>query len=121
MTSIAHQVTYRDFETSPALNAIIEKRLDKLQRYSSDIKSSRVVLESPHNHKHKGKQFKATIELDVKGETIALSHEDSSIHVAVRDMFSAAERKLKSHSEQLHRHLDKHARQKVIEEKALTG
>jgi ribosomal subunit interface protein len=98
---MANQVTYRDLDTSQALNAIIEKRLQKLERYSSDIQHSRVVLESPHNHKHKGKQYRATVEIDIKGSPITVSQNDASIHVAVRDAFNVAERKLKSHSDQL--------------------
>ena len=99
--TMANQVTYRDLDTSQALNAIIEKRLQKLERYSGNIQHSRVVLESPHNHKHKGKQYRATVEIDIKGSPITVSQNDSSIHVAVRDAFNVAERKLKSHSEQL--------------------
>ncbi|MGH1486506.1 MAG: HPF/RaiA family ribosome-associated protein [Cellvibrionaceae bacterium] len=99
--TMANQVTYRDLDTSQALNAIIEKRLQKLERYSSDIQHSRVVLESPHNHKHKGKQYRATVEIDIKGSPITVSQNDPSIHVAVRDAFNVAERKLKSHSDQL--------------------
>jgi ribosomal subunit interface protein len=98
---MANQVTYRDMDPSQALNAIINKRLQKLERYSSDIQHSRVVLESPHNHKHKGKQFRATVEIEVKGSPITVSQNDPSIHVAVRDAFNIAERKLKSHAEQL--------------------
>ncbi len=99
--TMANQVTYRDMDPSQALNAIINKRLQKLERYSSDIQHSRVVLESPHNHKHKGKQFRATVEIEVKGSPITVSQNDPSIHVAVRDAFNIAERKLKSHAEQL--------------------
>ena len=100
--SMANQVTYRDMDPSQALNAIIEKRLQKLERYSGSIQASRVVLETPHNHKHKGKHFRATVELEVKGSPITVSQDDPSIHVAVRDAFNIAERKLKSHAEQLY-------------------
>lgn len=99
--TIASSVTYRDLDTSEALNAIIGKRLQKLERYCSDIQHSRVVLDSPHNHKHKGKEFRATVEIDIKGSPITISQNDPSIHVAVRDAFDVAERKLKSHTEQL--------------------
>jgi ribosomal subunit interface protein len=98
---MANQVTYRDLDASEALNDIIHKRLQKLERYCSDIQRSRVVLESPHNHKHKGKHFRATVEIEVKGSPITVSQNDTSIHIAVRDAFNVAERKLKSHSEQL--------------------
>lgn len=99
--TMASNVTYRDLDTSEALNAIISKRLHKLERYCNDIQHSRVVLDSPHNHKHKGKEFRATVEIDLKGSPITVSQNDPSIHVAVRDAFDVAERKLKSHSQQL--------------------
>lgn len=109
--TMANQVTYRDMDPSQALNAIIDKRLQKLARYSSDIQHSRVVIESPHNHKHKGKEFRATVEIEVKGSPITVSQDDASIHIAVRDAFNVAERKLKSHAEQLHsRRSDQHSR-----------
>jgi ribosomal subunit interface protein len=98
---MANQVTYRDLDASEALNDTINKRIQKLERYCSDIQRSRVVLESPHNHKHKGKHFRATVEIEVKGNPITVSQNDTSIHIAVRDAFNVAERKLKSHSEQL--------------------
>ncbi len=91
----AVDVVYRDLDSSAALNEIILKKLEKLNRYSDQIVHSRVVLDVPHNHKHKGKQFRASIELDVKGRPIAITHDDESIHVAVRDAFSSAERKIK--------------------------
>ena len=75
--------------------------LQKLERYYSNIQRSRVVLESPHNHKHKGKHYRATLEIEVKGSLITVSQHDTSIHVAVRDAFDIAERKLKSYREQL--------------------
>ncbi|MFT7388273.1 MAG: ribosomal subunit interface protein [Candidatus Endobugula sp.] len=99
--TMASNVTYRDLDASAALNSIINKRLQKLRRFSSDIQHSRVVLESPHNHKHKGKEFRATVELDIKGSPITVSQNDMSIHVAVRDAFDVAERKLKSYTQQL--------------------
>ena len=99
--TVANNVIYRDLEASEALNSIIHKRLNKLQRFCNSITHSRVVLGSPHNHKHKGKEFRATLEIDIKGSTITIRQDDPSIHVAVRDTFDAAERKLKSYSEQL--------------------
>lgn len=91
----AVDVVYRDFDSSAALNDIITKKLEKLNRYTDQIVHSRVVLDIPHNHKHKGKQFRASIELDIKGHPVAITQDDESIHVAVRDAFSSAERKVK--------------------------
>jgi ribosomal subunit interface protein len=91
----AVDVLYRDLEASPALNEIISKKLEKLNRYSDQIIHSRVVLDTPHNRKHKGKQFRASIEIDIKGHPIAVAQDNESIHLAVRDAFITAERKVK--------------------------
>jgi len=91
----AVDVVYRDLDSSAALNSIITKKLEKLNRYTDQIVHSRVVLDTPHQHKHKGKQFRASIELDIVGHPIAITQDDESIHVAVRDAFLSAERKIK--------------------------
>lgn len=91
----AVDVVYRDLDSSAALNDIIIKKLEKLSRYTDQIIHSRVVLDAPHQHKHKGKQYRASIELDIKGHPVAITQDDESIHVAVRDAFSSAERKVK--------------------------
>ncbi|TVZ38863.1 ribosomal subunit interface protein [Alteromonadaceae bacterium 2753L.S.0a.02] len=88
-------VVYRDLDASPALNDIIFKKLEKLHRYSDSILHSKVVLDSPHNHKHKGKLFRASIELGLKGSPITVTHDDPSVHIAIRDAFATCERKLK--------------------------
>jgi ribosomal subunit interface protein len=92
----AVDVVYRDLDASDALNSIIHKKFAKLSRYSDQITHSRVVLDTPHCHKHKGKQYRASIELSVKGSPVTITHDDDSIHLAVRDAFSIAERKLKN-------------------------
>jgi len=88
-------VVYRDLDPSPALSSTIYKKIEKLHRFSDSIVHSRVVLDIPHNHKHKGKLFRASIELGIKGAPITVSHDDPSVHVAVRDAFATCERKLK--------------------------
>lgn len=89
------EVVYREIESSPALNTIIYKKINKLHRYSDAIIHSRVVLDTPHKHKHKGKMFRASIELGLKGAPISVTQDDPSVHIAVREAFSALERKLK--------------------------
>lgn len=91
----AVDVLYRDLDSSAALNEVITKKLEKLNRFSDQILHSRVVLDTPHNHKHKGKQFRASIEIEIKGHPIAVTQNNESIHLAVRDAFNSAERKVK--------------------------
>ena len=91
----AVDVLYRDLDFSASLNEVILKKIEKLNRYSDQIIHSRVVLDTPHNHKQKGKQFRASIEIDIKGYPIAVTQDNESIHLAIRDAFSSAERKVK--------------------------
>lgn len=91
----AIDLVYRDLEVSSSLNYIISKKLEKLNRYTENILHSRIVLDTPHNHKTKGKQFRASIELDIKGHPIAITQDNENIHLAVRDAFNSAERKIK--------------------------
>jgi len=91
----AVDVVYRDMNSSAALNEAITKKIEKLNRYTDQIIHSRIVLDTPHNHKHKGKQFRASLEIDLKGSPIAITQDNESIHLAVRDAFNSAERKIK--------------------------
>ena len=91
----AVDVVYRDLDISVLLNEVISKKLEKLNRFTDQIVHSRVVLDTPHNHKHKGKQFRASIEIDMIGRPIAVTQDHESIHIAVRNAFNTAERKIK--------------------------
>ena len=92
------EVVYRDLDASPTLNETINKRVEKLHRFSNSIIHSRIVLDTPHNHKHKGKLFRASIEVDLQGKPLLVSNDDESVHVAVRDAFETMERKVKEAS-----------------------
>jgi len=93
-------VVYRDLDFSPALTESIEKKLAKLNRFSSRIFSSRVVLDTPRQHSlpktFKGKVFSAHLDIDVNGKPVSIHKDSSSIHLAVKEAFKAAETKLKT-------------------------
>ena len=91
----ALNVVYRNLDHSPTLDQQIDKGVGKLTRFSQHIITGRVVLDSPHQHKHKGKLYRASLELDVQGQMLSLAQNDESIHVALRDLFKTAERKVK--------------------------
>ncbi|SDZ76917.1 HPF/RaiA family ribosome-associated protein [Microbulbifer marinus] len=92
-------IVFRDIDKSAALATTVSKKLHKLERYCGDIIRSRVVLEAPHQHKTKGKQFKASVELAISGSPVTISCENESIHRAVSDAFASAERRLKERGE----------------------
>ncbi|WNZ57946.1 HPF/RaiA family ribosome-associated protein [Microbulbifer sp. CNSA002] len=108
-------IVFRDIDKSAALATTVSKKLNKLERYCGDIIHSRVVLEAPHQHKTKGRHFKASLELAISGNPVTISSENESIHRAVNDTFASAERCLKERSERkkTRRH---QALQEVVEE-----
>ena len=96
------KVVFRGLDHSPAVEEVVNKRLDKLERFNHNIQSLRVILEAPHNNHHKGNVFHVTVEAMLPQHDLVVnndqhdkhSHED--IYVAIRDAFDAMERRLKS-------------------------
>ncbi|MDF1562877.1 MAG: HPF/RaiA family ribosome-associated protein [Deltaproteobacteria bacterium] len=96
------QVTFRDIPASPAVERIIEKKVDKIDSLYEGVMGCRVVIEAPHRQHQKGNLYSCHIDLSVAGEKIVVdqkgdgdkSHED--VYNAVNDAFRAAERQLKS-------------------------
>lgn len=96
------KVVFRGIDHSPAVEEAVQKRIEKLERYSEEIHSLRVVLESPHNNHHKGKVYHVGVEAIIPNHDIVVnhgqhdkhSHED--IYVAIRDAFDALERRIKA-------------------------
>ncbi|WP_460233594.1 HPF/RaiA family ribosome-associated protein [Aurantivibrio plasticivorans] len=99
-----NSVVYRNLDASDALTETINQKFNRLNRFARHIQHGRVVLDSPHKHHYKGRQYRASIELEVEGQPITVSQDKPSIHIAVRDAFNAAERKLKALGAKRHIH-----------------
>ena len=96
------QVVFRGIDHSQAVEEAVHKRADKLARFTDQIQSLRVTLESPHNNHHKGKVYHVGVEAMIPNHDIVISHDQhdkhshEDIYVAIRDAFNAVERRLKS-------------------------
>ena len=93
------KVVFRGIDHSQAVADAVQKRLDKLERFTDEIQSLRVTLESPHNHHHKGKVFHVGVEAVIPNHDILVNHdkhEHEDIYIAIRDAFNALERQIKS-------------------------
>tara|TARA_B110000027_G_scaffold100217_1_gene105998 strand:+ start:419 stop:853 length:435 start_codon:yes stop_codon:yes gene_type:complete len=96
------QIVFHSIDQTDALTEAVAKRIDKLERYCDQIINGRVVLDSPHNHHHKGKVYSVSIEIHTPQIEVRVnqdqhdkqSHED--LYVAIRDAFNVAERQLRS-------------------------
>ncbi|MCK5622134.1 MAG: ribosome-associated translation inhibitor RaiA, partial [Alphaproteobacteria bacterium] len=98
------QIAFRGMDSSPALEARINEKTEKLEQYHDRITSCRVVVEAPHRHSRKGKLYVITIDVTVPGAELVVntekrhhrSHED--VYVALRDAFNAMTRQLEEHA-----------------------
>lgn len=96
------QITFRHMDTSPALEARIRQRAQELEHFYNRITSCHVTVEL-RRRQRQGNLFEVRIDLVVPGREIVVgrergvnhAHEDA--HVAVRDAFDAARRRIEDH------------------------
>lgn len=98
------EITFRNIDTSPALEADLRERAEKLEKFSKEIIGCRVVVEAPHKHHNKGNLFHLRIDVTVPGKEIVVkrSPDDDHAHedpfVAARDAFDAVRRQLEDYN-----------------------
>ena len=96
------QIFFHNIDQTEALQEAVRKRIAKLERFCERIISGRVVLDSPHNHRHKGKVYSVGLEIHTPRKEVRVNqeqhdnHAHEDLYVAIRDAFNAAERQLKS-------------------------
>ncbi len=104
---IPMEITFRHMEPSPALEARIREKGEKLDRFYEHVIGLKVMVEAPHEHKSQGKLFHVRIDITVPGSELVVSkghhhqsqaHED--VYVALRDAFDVAKRRLEEYSRQ---------------------
>jgi cold shock CspA family protein/ribosome-associated translation inhibitor RaiA len=85
---IIPSVTFRGIGVSEALEADIRARIAKLERYYPSITGCRVLVELGERHHESGNRFHVRIDLTVPGENILVTH-DADLHAAARDIEAA--------------------------------
>ena len=97
------RITFREMESSPAIEADIRTKAEALDRFADDIIGCHVVVEAPHRHHHRGRVYHVRIDIKVSGAEIVVSrdpadnHAHEDVYVAIRDAFDAARRQLEDH------------------------
>ena len=101
------QVTFKNMDAAPAVEAKIRERAAKLDRFYDRILGCHVVVEAPHRHHRKGRAYRVKIVLTVPGRDVEVTREGpenpahADILVAVRDAFESAKRRLQDHAREL--------------------
>ncbi len=95
------QVKFRNMPHSDAIEAKINEKAVKLDRFYDRIMSCRVVVEETQRRHHQGNIFDVRIDITVPGKELAVNHqENEDVYVAVRDAFDATARLLEEHGRQ---------------------
>ena len=97
------QITFRQMDPSPAVEARIRELATKLEKFSAQIMRCHVIVEPLAGHQHQGSVFDFHILITLPQREIAIrrasphdhSHEDP--YVALRDAFRAARRRLQDY------------------------
>jgi ribosomal subunit interface protein len=96
------QVVFHNLNQTDAIREAVNKRVDKLKRFCDQVITGRVVLDSPHNHHHKGKVYSVSLEIHTPILEVQVkqdqhdNHAHEDLYVAIRDAFNVAERQLRS-------------------------
>lgn len=94
------QVTFRQARPVPRVEQLIERRVEKLARLSDRIVGVQVLVEQPHRHHHKGRQYHVRVAVELPGTELVASRQSPEHHShvnltrAVGDAFDKAEREL---------------------------
>lgn len=104
------EITFRDIEKSESVEARIRDHVDKLERFYDRIIRVEVVVQTPHRHHQKGRQFHVRVRVEIPGQDIVTSHDPGpdetheDVYVALRDTFQATRRQLEDYvRKSLHR------------------
>jgi cold shock CspA family protein/ribosome-associated translation inhibitor RaiA len=109
------QISFRGMAVSPSIEAQVRRRADELQQFSDRVHACRVTLKAAHRRHRHGTIYEARVELLVPGGEVVVNrepgmdHAHEDMHVAVRDAFDAARRRLQDHMRRLDGRTKPHA------------
>jgi ribosomal subunit interface protein len=92
---IPMEISTRDVTLSPAIEAELRKRADKIERHYNRVTSCRIALERPTgNHHHDGGPYRVRVDVTVPGSEVVADKQSEELFIAIRDAFEAAERQV---------------------------
>jgi ribosome-associated translation inhibitor RaiA/cold shock CspA family protein len=94
------QIQFKNMEPSEAVEAAINKWVDKVDRAYPTITTCRVSVEAPSKKKLHGGLYHTRIDIRLPGKEVVvnrnpdLHHSYSDVYVSIRDAFKSAQRQL---------------------------
>jgi ribosomal subunit interface protein len=109
------KITFKEMETSPAIESDIRTHAERLERLFDRITSCRVTIAATTRSQRQGKLYRCSVDISVPGNEIVAGHvgpndhAHEDVHVAVRDAFDAAGRRLSDHARRVRGDTKTHA------------
>ena len=98
------QVTFRDFDSSPAIAEHVQRRVDKLDQFCDRIMSCRVAIAAPDRHTHRGtNQYQVRIDVKAPGVELVSNRTpsallESDLYAVIDDAFGDMERQIEDYT-----------------------
>jgi ribosome-associated translation inhibitor RaiA len=137
------QITFRNMQSYETIEAIIRKRVEKLETYYDQIMGCRVLIEVPNRHQFRGRHRHIRIDLTVPDAEIVINHEPNlhskqkqietevhtkslelqvdykDINVAIREAFEVAGRRLQNYARRRRLDIKEHSKPRVKRKKPI--
>jgi cold shock CspA family protein len=101
-TQIPLQITFKGINQSQAVEAAIRQRATRLERFSHQITRCHVIVDMPHQHRHRGNHYAIRIDITTPSGEVFVTRDPSlddshkDFQSVLRDAFDAAARHLES-------------------------
>jgi cold shock CspA family protein/ribosome-associated translation inhibitor RaiA len=109
------QISFRGMEASPSVEAQVRHRAEELMQLSDRVTACQVMIEAAHRRHRQGRIYHVRVDLTVPGSEVVVNrepgedHAHEDLHVAVRDAFDTARRRLEDHMRRLDGMTKQHA------------
>lgn len=114
-------VSFKDIVKTPEIEALIQKKIAKLERFCDYLISCRVIIEQPQRHQEVGNPYRVRIDMKVPPAHELVVQEPSSkgdmhdpLNVVITKTFHKAERILKGLVEKQRGNIKFHPQQQVM-------
>jgi ribosome-associated translation inhibitor RaiA/cold shock CspA family protein len=98
-TSLGLQISARNLEISPAIEAAIRDAAARLASFYSRIMACRVLVETSHRRRHEGAYYNVRIDLTLPGgELVVKRQPETDLLTAVQGAFAAAQRQVEDYA-----------------------
>lgn len=108
------EISYRNLESTPELEARLDEELARLERFFEGITSCHVMVEVPNPRHEEGNLYHVRIEARVPGTELVVSRDPPAhrkreeLEVAVTEAFDAMQRQLEDYARKRRRKVKSH-------------